>query len=440
MNQSPCFPDQAHIVSDLTPNVVLSRINDNCKDDFVLFVRKHLTFEDVAQLNNLNNYVVVTSYPSSVNEFNFQKEIAPHVQIINPFPNTIDYIYWKCTLWIFASSNGKGYLWGAIEITNINSEDIDEYLNKAKVIFDYWKEHVRDNNTEVGGSTSLENKDLVLPNVISYEKPPLELYRKEISDLFKELFSEIEVEFRGISVNRKTISLSDFYKKHHIAGEQLSGSWRLFEKATLEKHVDTWAVELARKQIDDAYTIQIKGHGSILYNKWKSDYYHVLNDYYDSCKKYYNGDYIEKIGTVKVSCQCTLVDVLEKSEINLRNYLINTLVNNSSKPYTRQDATVIAEKFTGKEFRFLGYFGSDIELRIKKDSSPNPDMWKDIRYSTEVYFALSEFKKTICQNNNSQNSPYIENKNELLEKLDDLLKLLYDYCEAFREFEIKSKQ
>ena len=439
MNQVPCFPGQAHIVSDLTPNAVLSIINNECKDDYVLFLRKHLTCEDTTQLKELNNFAVVTSYPSSVIEFNLQKEIADHVQIMDPFPNTIDYIFWKRTLWVFASSNGKGYLWGAIEITDINSEDIDRYLNKSKEIFDYLREQVRDNKDAESGSISSDNnEDPVPPTVISYEKPPFELYRKEISGLFKELFSEIEVEFRGISVSRRTISLSDFYKKHHIAGDQLSGSWRLFEKSVLDNHVDNGAVELARKQIDDAYTIQIKGYGSILYNKWKPDYYHALDDYYDSCRKYYNGVYVEKIGAVSVLRQCTLVDVLEKSEIDLKNYLIKTLLNNLSYTYTPHDAISIAEKFANKEFRYLGYFGSDIELRIKKDSSPNPDMWKDIRYAVEVYFALSEFKKAKLQSNYSQNCPNIEDKNELSDKLDFLLKLLYEYCEEFRKSEIKS--
>ena len=144
---TPCnLLNQAHFIKELSPNTVLSRIgndcNNKCEGECVVFVRNHLVPEDVIELKELDDYIVITSRPSSVSQFNLQKEIGPHIQVIDPFPNTTDYIFWENTLWIFASGNGKGYLWGALEITDINPDDIGVYLSKTKELFDCWKNEI----------------------------------------------------------------------------------------------------------------------------------------------------------------------------------------------------------------------------------------------------------------------------------------------------------
>lgn len=367
--------------------------------DELLYIKKKLDQNDVEFLESFSCNGPITVKSENPNDI-FCSDIQ---NIINEKYDfgildniSLNYLHTNDTLFVFSDEIEKPSVPNVVKVYPVKRNDLEEYYSVPI-------------NTEIKSVTPDENKsgedepaddskkkkdikndpdDIVaeIGNTNDGKKQELQLLLKALNDMFDSKYVIVSVEIKGAAIDRKTISLTEFYEKNRISPGRLKGSWTIFEKASAKKSFESGIVNRAMNAVYDEFAINIDGYGRIIKtddsDKFKIKVKGIETDY----KTYLRGDKVEKIGDQIVFKQFDSNKVLNNSLEELKKYLI------SIRPKNEEESSYngVVEWFIEKQKRKYANFEKDVQVRTILSTFHN-EQWKS------KYF-LSKIKNCIEKN------------------------------------------
>ena len=212
--------------------------------DELLYIKKKLdqNDEDFLESFSCNGTITVKSEkPDSIFCSDIQKIFDEKYDFSILDNIGLNYLHTNDTLFIFSEEIEKPSVPNVVKFYPVKRNDLEEYYSIPI-------------NTEIKSITPDDNKsgedepaddskkkkdikndpdDIVaeIGNTYDGKKQELQLLLKALKDIFDHDYIRVKVEIKGAAIDRKTISLTDFYEKNGISPGRLKGSWTIFEKA-----------------------------------------------------------------------------------------------------------------------------------------------------------------------------------------------------------------
>lgn len=214
-----------------------------------------------------------------------------------------------------------------------------------------------------------------------------ELIAAKLKEVFNDQYEIIDVSITGASIEKKTISLSDFYAKHKIAKGQLKGSWNLIDPVRARKVMD---VGIARRAIDEVlakYTINIPNFGKISKKSDNACLRSLLSQIEKDYIAYLRGTpEVEKIGSIIVQTPFSPQALIKENLNSLENYL-SELKHDDGWPQAKYLLHV--KKFIAGASSKNDRLFSSVRLNLKW-TVPADSQWTDKEFLLKLYFAMIE--------------------------------------------------
>ena len=312
--------------------------------DELLYIKKKLDQNDVEFLESFSCNGTITVKSENPNDI-FCSDIQ---NIINEKYNfgildniSLNYLHTNDTLFVFSDEIEKPSVPNVVKVYPVKRNDLEEYYSVPI-------------NTEIKSITPDENKsgedepaddskkkkdikndpdDIVaeIGNTNDGKKQELQLLLTALKDIFDHDYIRVKVDFKGAAIERKTISLTDFYEKNGISPGRLRGSWTIFEKAKVKNIFESGIVTRAMNAVYDKFTVNIDGYGRIIKTEDKDKFQKIVKEIENDYKTYLRGGSIKKIGDQIVNKQFKPKETVETSINELKKYLLSIRPNNEDE-------------------------------------------------------------------------------------------------------------
>ena len=217
-----------------------------------------------------------------------------------------------------------------------------------------------------------------------------DLVRIELKRRFENEYSVIKAEFSGVSFENKTISLSEFYRKHGIANGRLKGNWRLFEKEKLAEIMDDGILGKARDTVLRRFTVSIPGYGRIVRVKDIEALQATLQSIVSDYRSYLDGDReCKRVGEIPIVKPFFPYDTIAESFCDLLDYLISIC---PVKELETESYIQEAKEFADKEYYKLNRFSEQVSMRIT-ETSYKENQWKSHEFINCIWKAIETDRK-----------------------------------------------
>lgn len=409
----------------------LSDIFDSLRGD-LLFIKRSISRDDANWLKSYSgNCIVFTTHPDTIETFDVQSELKKIITVNHLKSIGLNYIHCGDVLYAFAYSIGfdfKPEVPNMLRIHPVHRNDIETQISVVIGVLDaalgikkssndkidsHNKELSDQQNNVNSASENLSSEKQALAKIdlvrkelsdqqndanntsenLSSEKQvpaEIDLVRAELKNLFDARYTIVKVELKGTSIERKTISLSEFYNKHNIAKGRLKGSWILFEKEQLNEIIDEG---IARKAMEDVYrrfTINIDGYGRIVRIENKDGFIAAMNKIEDDFRSYLRGNSkCEKVGEISIKTAFTPAGAINLSQSELMNYLISVC---PVKGLETEKYIGDVKRFVDEVYWELTDFASNVELKYVKLTF-TVDQWQDFCFLKSVWRTYTDNRK-----------------------------------------------
>lgn len=367
------------------------------KGDDLLYIKKHLCKDDLLYLETFDGHVTVkTEEPDQLDDFDLQSKLF-EISEFNVISNIgLNYVHVNDILFIFNDEVQESSVPNVVKLYPMNRTEVESLYTKVVT------EEV--NKEDIGSSKSTESKDDTSENIkdnvdndnilvnIKEKKPEkakeLELILRKLKEIFDENYTVISVEVKGVNIERKTISLNDFYSDNEINPGRLKGSWILFTKEDIEKKIEPRLFDRARDEINKKYILNIGGYGNVIKKEKISEYYQELETIISNYISYLSGEEVAKIGNIKIEKKFDAKSLIEKSATELREYLFSIQV----KSEKRDEFEHNIENFV---YPYIDYgldLTSDIKLK-KKELTFTDRQWQNTDFLEKLIQSVENDKR-----------------------------------------------
>lgn len=234
-----------------------------------------------------------------------------------------------------------------------------------------------------------------------------DLLRQELKTRFDQNYSFVNIEFRGVHIERMSIPLSRFYEKNGISGGRLKGSWTLFEQNELNQIMDKGILDKAISAVVDKYTFRIPGYGRIIRVQKRNSYFDKISNIESDFKEYLSGKQQGKIGEIEIQKAFSPQTAIDKGLGLLAEYL-NKLMPSSDKSICYHDSV---SDFIAEQHEKCNDFAGKVSVKVE-ETSYRESQWKDIEFVQSIRSAFYEKKRK---------------KADFLKEDEDFLELLEKY-------------
>lgn len=226
-----------------------------------------------------------------------------------------------------------------------------------------------------------------------YNAQKSKLLRQQIKEQFDQMFSFVKVQFKGTSIGRTSVPLSEFYKYNVISEGRLKGSWTLFKPEEVEQIMDKSILVEALDSATKQYVIKIPKYGQIVRVKDLENYFKTVKNIETDFKSYLSGNSEKScIGGVKIKKKFSPYDILDKGMDQLKDYLIDLL------PQAKKKTTYLetVEAFIEYQHDNFSDFSSRVELRID-EIKYGDSKWEDPEFVLVLWRVLEHKKDVLTE-------------------------------------------
>jgi hypothetical protein len=284
----------------------------------------------------------------------------------------------------------------------MNREDVSFLYSKIESIPDSISEN--SDNSSINDSDNSELQDETVSNTpneeadnkqpISEEKIEQNLILDEIQKIFNLKYVDISVKIEGGQVERKTISLNDFYKKHKISSGRLKGSWVIFDKDKADKYIEQGITKRAMKSVEDKFSLNIENYGKIIRKDNLDEFMKKVDDIVKNYKEYIKGDDVKTIGDIPIHTKFNSKLPLKNTCEELRSYLFSICpYENRDEQYMYADS--VDEFIDWVKDKYSDFY-SDVKSITKYTNYPT-EQWKNEDFLKKFIKCVKEDKKEFFQ-------------------------------------------
>ncbi len=234
-----------------------------------------------------------------------------------------------------------------------------------------------------------------------------DLLRQELKTRFDQNYSFVNVEFRGVHIERMSIPLSRFYEKNGISGGRLKGSWTLFEQNELNQIMDKGILDKAISAVADKYAFRIPGYGRIVRVQKRNSYFNEISNIKLDFKDYLSGKQLGKIGEIEIKKAFSPQTAIDKGLGLLAEYL-NKLMPSADKAICYHDNV---SDFIAEQYEKCNDFAGKVSVKVE-ETAYRESQWEDIEFVQSIRSAFYEKKRK---------------KADFLKEDEDFLELLEKY-------------
>lgn len=234
-----------------------------------------------------------------------------------------------------------------------------------------------------------------------------DLLCQELKTRFDQNYSFVNVEFRGVHIERMSIPLSRFYEKNGISGGRLKGSWTLFEQNELNQIMDKGILDKAISAVADKYTFRISGYGRIVRVQKRNSYFDEISNIESDFKDYLSGKQQGKIGEIEIKKAFSPQTAIDKGLGLLAEYL-NKLMPSADKVICYHDNV---SDFIAEQHEKCNNFAGKVSVKVE-ETAYRESQWEDNEFVQSILSAFYEKKRK---------------KSDFLKEDEDLLELLEKY-------------
>ena len=393
--------------------------------DELLYIKKNLDQNDLGFLESFscNGTITVKSEnPRDIFCSDIQKIVDKKYDFGILDNIGLNYLHTNDTLFIFSDEIEKPSVPNVVKLYPVKRNDLEEYYTVPI-------------NPEINSLTDGENKsdeadpvddqeekkniendpdDIVaeVGNINDGKKQELQRLLTALKDIFDHDYIRVKVDFKGAAIERKTISLTDFYEKNGISPGRLRGSWTIFEKAKVKNIFESGIVTRAMNAVYDKFTVNIDGYGRIIKTEDKDKFQKIVKEIENDYKTYLRGGSIKKIGDQIVNKQFKPKETVETSINELKKYLLSIRPNNEDEEvyYWKVDWFI-----DGQVDKCMN-FENDVYARSILSTFHN-EQWKSKEF-------LSRIKE--CIDKNKKEKFFGDSFIELMERTEKYLQKLKD--------------
>lgn len=234
-----------------------------------------------------------------------------------------------------------------------------------------------------------------------------DLLCQELKKRFDQNYSFVNVEFRGVHIERMSIPLSRFYEKNGISGGRLKGSWTMFEQNELNQIMDKGILDKAISAVADKYTFRISGYGRIVRVQKRNSYFDEISNIESDFKDYLSGKQQGKIGEIEIKKAFSPQTAIDKGLGLLAEYL-NKLMPSADKVICYHDNV---SDFIAEQHEKCNNFAGKVSVKVE-ETAYRESQWEDNEFVQSILSAFYEKKRK---------------KSDFLKEDEDLLELLEKY-------------
>ncbi len=359
-------------------------------DKEVLFIKHALSQDDLILLKSLRgSCIVFATHPDSMAAFDVQHELMK-IMPVNILNSTgLNYLHYDDVLYIFADINDIDAvpdIPNIIRIHPVHRNDVENQISMETGVPDAALA-----NEELPGTRNIpqncqqnSDEDGTSANVSPKQQTPgeVDLVRTELKKLFDARYTIVKIELKGTSIERKAISLSEFYTKHNIEKGRLKGSWSLFDKEHLSQIMDVGIVRKAIDALNGQFTVNIDCYGRIIRTE-KTDAF-IVN------MKGIERDYIsylnnenkrKKIGVIEIKTRFAGLDELTATRSDLLGYLLSfcSIQGLSTEKYISD-----VNRFVDEAYWKTTDFASNVDLCVTQ-LTYTESQWKNHKFVYKVW-------------------------------------------------------
>ncbi len=382
------------------------------KGDALLFIKKELCSEDVRYIMGFDGPITVKAEePKDLDVLDLIDRITSVSQYEEISNICLNYAHVNDTLYIFSEASQIPSVPNIVKLYPMKRTDIETLYKNPVMIKEMTidepdkegQQTEQDTNEKDSQSqtTYISNDNIVneMTEKNSENVKELKLILLKLKQLFDEKYTVISIEVKGGAVERKTISLTEFYSDNGISSGRLKGSWNLFSKEDIEKNIEPRILGRAMDELNKEYVLTIGGYGKIIEKTKIDEYLKMINDIVKDYVSYLSKGNISKIGKIDIKIKFNPQEMLKSSLKELEEYLLKIRVKDEGK----QEYEDNIKNFTSYYLRNGLDFAKDIrvntrELTFTENQWQNRDFLEKLLKSVvndKKAFFNSEFKDIL---------------------------------------------
>ncbi len=363
-------------------------------DGDMILIKHIISPDDVSWLKSYRGSCkIFTTNPDTLVAYDIQQQLMKSMTIKLLKSIGLNYLHFNDTLYIFGDFNGFDFesnVPNMIRIHPVNRNDFETQISFDTGILDaaFTNEKllkIQSTQKNFEDSEQQSSTKEVISEKDSPEKQSsmeVDLVRAELKNIFDSLYIVVKVELKGASIEKKTISLSEFYNKHNIAKGRLKGSWSLFGKEQISQIIDEGIARKAIDVADSQFTVNIDGYGRIIQIVKKDNFIAVMHSIENDYISYLRGNNeSKKIGEIEIKTRFTPSDALKVNQSELLGYLIGfcPMQELETEKYISD-----VNRFIDESYWKLTDFASNVELKIVQ-STYTEGQWRDLSFVNKVW-------------------------------------------------------
>ncbi len=348
----------------------------------LLLVKKHITREDCRMLAAYAwTCTVFAAPPQTLDEFDAREKLGETAELHQLETVGLNYLHFGKTLLVFgelAGTEAASPVPNAVCISPVRREEIETQLavNLEAI------RAVLPARDEAPGEEAPKEGDLLREKSTAPAPPSgYELICAALKEKLDKDYAVVRTEFTGTSIESKSISLSEFYKKHGIARGRLTGSWKLFDKARIG---DAFDVGAAKRAVDAVYrrlSVTVPGYGRLVRADRMAEFREGMKKIEKDYKNYLSGKDCVSIGSVKVWTAFSPWQIIDESLRALLDYLIEICpVRGLDTEAYIQDV----KDFVSDEKRKLYWSPEKVKLKIS-ETDYKENQWRDRAFVNSLF-------------------------------------------------------
>lgn len=323
-----------------------------------------------------------TTAPSTLEEWDAVKSICETCPVYIVPAIGMNYIHCSDTLFIIPERFSNSSVANVVMITSMTKKEIDTQIaiDIGKIAAQFGVEPTSACDSNNVPTTAAEN-----PKVFTFSRDDeLQLMREEITKRMSESYCIVKTEMPNISIDRKTVSLTEFYKKNGIARGRLRGTWEIFDPYVLPKIMDNGIAQRALDRVNKQYTVSVENAYKLVHKEELMKYQHSIKQIESDYRSYLRGHKVSYVGAERIKVPFSPGAAIDASIFELTRYLKSietpSAVRYSVEAFTKDAKRKIFDSIANAESRTVITAFAEEQLN-------------DPRYVSKLW-------KAICDNSN----------------------------------------
>ena len=357
-----------------------------------ILILNHVSFEVADWINRSSaSCTVYTTEPNTLEEWDAVKAICENSAVYIVPAIDMNYIHSNETLYILPDRFTNSAAANVVIITAMAKKEIETQI--AIDIGQIAKHlQLKQEATAPYSSEDPTTDNAAEPKAFGFTpEGELQMLREEITKRMNEAYSIIKTEMPNASVDRKTIPLTQFYKKNNIAQGRLRGTWELFDPRDLPKIMDTGIAQRALNKVNKQYTVTVENAYKLIKKEKLPEYQRDVGKIETDYCQYLRGQNTTTVGTEKITVKFMPEEAINASIDELTGYLYSIVPPNFDPKRI--------EYFTGDAKRKTLESIANVESKTVITAF-SAEQLKDLGYVSKLW-------KAICENQGFFKEPLV---------------------------------